>query len=360
MKKLNKILQVSMLGLFLVHSNTNAQMSCNAGNNFTFCPQQTYTLGGNPVVTGGASPYTYSWVPSTGLSSYTVSNPILNSYQEPYYVLIVTDANEEVCRDTVYITKSNIDNYSAGDDIFVCKGTNSVVILGASTNSSCSTCTFSWLPTTYLDNANVANPSATVDTSVIGVTYTVTISDGVCTYTDSVSIIVGYVSLTVQPQDTTIKEGEVVTLYVSGGNGNYTWKPPYYLTFPYNQVQNPDATPKSTIVYTVTSTLSNGCVASNTVIIRVIPNDELIFYNTFTPNNDGINDVFYIANIEKYPDNALTIYNRYGQKIFFKRGYNNDWDGKVGGEDVPTGTYFYVLDTATDKGTYRGHVNIIR
>lgn len=348
-----------LLFIILFH-NIYAQLTCNAGADFTFCPQSTYILGGNPAATGGVSPYTYSWSPAAGLSNGTVPNPVLNSYQSPYYVLIVKDKTGEVCRDTVYVTRSNIDNYSAGADQFICKGTASVLTLGAPSNSACSTCSFTWMPTTYLDNAFSPNPVSTPDTSTAGITYTLSISDGTCNYVDLVNITIGFVPLNVRPQDTTIKKGNIVTLHVSGGNGDYTWKPPYYLTIPYGQTPNPDAAPASTIIYTVSSVLSTGCIASNTVIIRVLPNDELIFYNTFTPNNDGINDVFYIANLEQYPDNSLTIYNRYGQKIFFQRGYKNDWDGTINGEQVPTGTYFYVLDTGTDKGAYKGHVNIIR
>lgn len=352
-----------LAGLFLIIPLfVNAQFNCNAGNDFTFCPESTYQLGGNPAASGGVAPYTYSWIPSTGLNNDTIPNPILSSYNNPYYILIVKDNIGETCRDTIYITRSNIDTYSAGTDIFICKGTGSVITLGATTNSTCALCTFSWLPTTYLDNAYSSNPIGSFDTSATSITYTLTISDGTCTYVDLLNVNIGYLPLSVKPQDTTIQQGEVVTLHVSGGDisNNYTWKPPYYLTIPYGQVQNPDASPPSTIIYTVSSVLSSGCIASNTVIIRVIPNDELVFYNTFTPNNDGINDVFYIANIEKYPDNALTIYNRYGQKIYFKRGYKNDWDGTINGEEVPTGTYFYVLDTGTDKGTYKGSVTIIR
>jgi gliding motility-associated-like protein len=346
--------------IILINYSIYAQLLCNAGNDFTFCPQSTYMLGGSPTASGGVAPYTYSWAPSSGLSSDTVANPILSSYQSPFYVLIVKDKTGEVCRDTIHIFKSNINNYSAGEDVFICKGTYSVVTLGSPTNTNCSSCTFTWMPTTYLDNAYSPNPVATPDTSTSGITYTLYINDGTCSYIDLLNIIIAPVPLNVKPQDTTIKQGELVTLHVSGGTGQYTWKPPYFLTIPYGQTQNPDASPPSTIIYTVSFIYSTGCIASNTVIIRVIPNDELIFYNTFTPNNDGINDVFYIANIEKYPDNTLTIYNRYGQKIYFKRSYKNDWDGNINGEQVPTGTYFYVLDTGTDKGLYKGTVTIIR
>lgn len=346
--------------LSLLPFTSFAQLICNAGNDFTFCPQSTYMLGGSPSASNGVAPYSYSWSPSAGLNNDTIPNPILSSYQSPYYVLVVKDKTGETCRDTVYITKSNIDNYSAGSDLFVCKGVPTTDTLGIPANSNCSACTFSWLPTTYLDNAYSPNPVANFDTSATSITYTLTISDGTCIYQDLLNVIIGFPSLNVKPQDTTIQQGEVVTLHVSGGNGNYTWYPPYFLTIPYGQNQHPDASPPSTIIYTVSSALPNGCTAASTVIIRVIPSDELIFYNTFTPNNDGINDVFYIANIERYPDNSLTIYNRYGQKIYFKRGYKNDWDGTSGGEQVPTGTYFYVLDTGTDKGSYKGHVNIMR
>lgn len=352
---------ISLIALLsLPIHDIKSQLSCTAGNDFTFCPQSTYQLGGNPTATGGLSPYSYSWTPSAGLNNDTIANPILSSYQSPYYVLIVKDKSGATCRDSIYVTKSNIDNYSAGPDAFICKGTYSTITLGSPNNSTCSTCSFSWMPTTYLDNAYSPNPVSTPDTATNGITYTLTITDGTCNYVDIVNINIGYVPLNVKPQDTTIKKGNVVTLHVSGGSGNYIWKPPYYLTIPYGQTQNPDAAPPSTIIYTVSSVLPTGCIASSTVIIRVLPNDELIFYNTFTPNNDGINDVFYIANLEQYPDNTLTIYNRYGQKIYFKRGYKNDWDGKVGSEEVPTGTYFYVLNTGTEKGTYTGHVNIIR
>jgi len=337
-----------------------SQFSCNAGNDFTFCPQSTYQLGGNPVVSGGVAPYSYSWTPFAGLNNDTIPNPILSSYESPFYVLIVKDKTGETCKDTIYITKSNIDSYTAGDDVSICKGTYSVVTLGSTNNSSCATCSFTWMPSTYLDNAYSPNPNAYPDTSTTGITYTLTVTDGSCTFIDLVNINIGFAPLNVQPQDTTIKKGELVRLRVSGGNGNYDWKPRYFLTFPYGQTHIPDAYPPSTIIYTVSSTYPSGCIASNTVIIRVLPNDELIFYNTFTPNNDGINDVFYIANLEQYPDNTLTIYNRYGQKIFFKRGYQNDWDGTINGEQIPTGTYFYVLDTGTEKGPYKGHVNIIR
>ncbi len=77
----------------------------------------------------------------------------------------------------------------------------------------------------------------------------------------------------------------------------------------------------------------------------------LITYNEFSPNNDGVNDTFVIGCIENYPNNKLEVYNRWGNIVYTKRGYNNEFDGTSNGrvtintsEKLPDGTYYYILD----------------
>ncbi|WP_346883945.1 gliding motility-associated C-terminal domain-containing protein, partial [uncultured Algibacter sp.] len=77
----------------------------------------------------------------------------------------------------------------------------------------------------------------------------------------------------------------------------------------------------------------------------------MIVYNEFSPNDDGDNDTFIIGCIDRYPNNRLEVYNRWGNIVFKKNGYNNDWDGTSNGrsvvgksETLPVGTYYYVLD----------------
>ncbi|NDV17226.1 DUF11 domain-containing protein [Muricauda sp. TY007] len=77
----------------------------------------------------------------------------------------------------------------------------------------------------------------------------------------------------------------------------------------------------------------------------------LVVYNEFSPNGDGVNDYFKIDCISRYPDNTLQVYNRWGNIVFEKRSYNNDWDGTPNGravvqkeDQLPVGTYYYVLD----------------
>lgn len=83
------------------------------------------------------------------------------------------------------------------------------------------------------------------------------------------------------------------------------------------------------------------------------PNLDLIVYDAISPNGDGINDSFHIKGIDKYPDNRVEIYNRWGIKVFDASSYNessvmfkgySDGRGTVKkGEGLPAGTYFYIL-----------------
>lgn len=81
--------------------------------------------------------------------------------------------------------------------------------------------------------------------------------------------------------------------------------------------------------------------------------DGLIVYNAVSPNGDGLNDTFHIKGLDKFPDNTLEIYNRWGVKVYDAKGYNESdkmfagySDGRATinrGEKLPTGTYFYIL-----------------
>ncbi|MEJ1221481.1 gliding motility-associated C-terminal domain-containing protein [Sediminicola sp. 1XM1-17] len=87
-----------------------------------------------------------------------------------------------------------------------------------------------------------------------------------------------------------------------------------------------------------------------------VEDECLVIYNEFSPNNDGLNDVFFIECIEDYPNNFLQIFNRWGNKVFQKKGYKNDWQGTVSetsyyGKDMnlPVGTYYFLLDFGDGK-----------
>ena len=86
--------------------------------------------------------------------------------------------------------------------------------------------------------------------------------------------------------------------------------------------------------------------------------EGMIIPSGFSPNNDGMNDFFEIVGIEYCPNNKLKIHNRWGNTVYTADQYDNTWDGtnktgklKIGGEQLPSGTYFYILDLGEDPIT---------
>lgn len=81
--------------------------------------------------------------------------------------------------------------------------------------------------------------------------------------------------------------------------------------------------------------------------------------NVFTPDGDGKNDTFDIPNLLNYPDNDIIIFNRWGNSIYEKHNYKNDWNG----QGLNEGTYFYILRVRYGNGqqdTYNGYVTLLR
>ena len=114
-------------------------------------------------------------------------------------------------------------------------------------------------------------------------------------------------------------------------------------------------------LYSATITDDNLCIYYfNTELIF----DELNFLNiptAFTPNNDGINDIWEFKNKELYKILKVWVYDHHGKNVFVSGpGYNKAWDGTYNGSPLPTGSYFYIIETANAKVPLKGDVTIIR
>ncbi len=90
--------------------------------------------------------------------------------------------------------------------------------------------------------------------------------------------------------------------------------------------------------------------------------------NVFTPNGDGVNDAFVIPcftgpNAQDFLDNEVIILNQWGDEVFRGDNYQNDWQGTYDGEDLPGGTYYYIVkfgDVEFGAMVQTGYVEIIR
>ena len=102
----------------------------------------------------------------------------------------------------------------------------------------------------------------------------------------------------------------------------------------------------------------------DTATVRIdVTCDELVIFSGFSPNGDGINDEFSILGIEEFPDNNLIIFNRWGNRVFEQKDYDNTrekaFDGRWNGNLLPDGTYFYVLDLGAEE-VLSGYIQIAR
>ena len=332
-----------------------AQYVVEAGINQTICPGATINIGGTPTAAGGKPPYKFGWSSSDGVFIDSVSNPSVSPTDfTSYYLSIVDDTGAFMGTDVVNITVSYILYINAGEEKDYCLGGSSII--GGPNNATGIGISYYWTPSIGLNDTTSPRPTAS---PLITTEYTLTATIAGCPpKIDSVIITV------IQPppinagNDITIKEGETTILHASGGFF-YEWSPNYLLL--YNDTDNPDAEPVVTTSYYLYGfDEAKRCDARDTVTVFVEPSDDIVIYNTFTPNADGNNDTWYIGNIQKYPNNSLEIFNRNGKLVYKMNGYANSWDGEsyIGG-DLPETTYFYVLDLKNGKDQFHGTITIV-
>jgi len=109
--------------------------------------------------------------------------------------------------------------------------------------------------------------------------------------------------------------------------------------------------------------INHGCIptlTSNTVVADIIAPPAVTLTNTFTPNGDGINDLWLIPDLVNYPNCLVTIFTRYGTQIFQSKGYSKPWDGTYKGSLLPMGTYYYLINLGDKSPALSGWIAIVR
>ncbi len=86
----------------------------------------------------------------------------------------------------------------------------------------------------------------------------------------------------------------------------------------------------------------------------------LVPAQAFTPNGDGNNDAWIIPGIDNYPNNTVSVYNRWGHEVFATRSYRNNWEGfyKSRNEKLPAGSYLYIIDLGDGSAPLQGWIFI--
>ena len=160
-------------------------------------------------------------------------------------------------------------------------------------------------------------------------------------------------------KDTSVSKGYSVQLlaFISGGI-NFNWSPLEGLNN--NTIFNPEASPTLTTDYILEVTDFNGCINSDTLNIEVINDFKLFVNNVVTPNGNGENDTWYVENIESLSTARVYIYNRRGTEIYYDDNYKNDWNGYLNDDELPDGTYYYIINFTDSDKVYRGAITLLR
>ncbi len=238
---------------------------------------------------------------------------------------------------------------NAGADVTICEGT-STALQGNGGGS------YVWSPSAALSNINTANPVASpVDTTL----YILTVSNGACKAYDSIKVNVLKKPVANAGPDQRIFQGQSTVLngIAAGTNISFYWMPNTNISNATDM--HPVVSPTADTTYTLHVISNVGCgAAADNVFVRVYK--KVVIPNAFSPNNDGINDLWNIEALETYPESETSIFNRYGQLVFTSRGYSKPWNGSYNNSPLPVGTYYYVIDLKNELPKLSGWVMILK
>ncbi|WP_336515869.1 PKD domain-containing protein [Pollutibacter soli] len=325
-----------------------------AGPDVDICRGQSVQLN----ATGAVS---YQWTPATALSCTNCPNPTANPLDTTKYYVTGRSAFGCTSRDSIMVNVIQPSQVVAPPNDSLCIGQSLQLVAKG-------TMVYSWSPTTGLNNPNIANPVASPTTTT---TYTVTGSDirGCFVSTDTVRISVFPYPTVTTGADTTIQVGFSIKLpsATSSDVTGILWSPSVGLSC--TTCPSPTASPTFNTTYTITVKNNGGCQASDAITVFVVCNDQNLFMpNTFSPNGDGMNEIFYPRGRGINTIRTLRIFNRWGQVVFEKKNFNaNDpsagWDGTFKGAKLAPDVYVYMMDLSCENNsiiTRKGDVTLIR
>ncbi len=321
----------------------------------------TMVCKGNTMALKASGAVSYTWSPATFLSCTNCASPVAKPDIATRYVVKGTTAHGCSNTDSVMVKVKQPFSMlnSAGDTL--CQG--SAVRLFASGAYS-----YTWSPSTGLSSTTAATPLASPKNTT---TYKVIGTDDKSCFKDT-----GYVTVKVYPvptveagNDKTINVGQTTDLMptISADVNNVIWTPAESIV----QRNYPGVTvkPRETTEYTIEARNTGGCKTRDHVTVFVICNGANVFIpNTFSPNGDGVNDIFYPRGTGLFSIKTLRIFNRWGEVVYEKNGFMpNDasagWNGTVKGMKQTPDVFVYTVDILCDNSsvlTLKGNVALIQ
>ena len=315
-------------------------------------PQVAYVCLGIPVQLNVTGAYTYLWSANPSLSSTTIANPIANPTDTTTYYVTATNVHGCLSYDTVTLNVQ-FPVTAVCDPLFDgCQGRP--VQLHASGGFY-----YEWTPHNGLNNPYVNDPFAMPDTTT---NYVITVSNDCFSDSAVTQVIIHPLPVVDAGPDTLIWRDTQAQLHGFTSETNHFWNPSTWLDDPYDL--NTKAEPQQTQWYVLMAIDNYGCLGSDSVLVSVEAYTLLDIPTAFSPDGNGVNDIFRIArhlNIEKLREFA--VYNRWGEKVFSTTDITQGWDGRLNGQDQPLGVYIWSVYADGKDGSHivrKGNVTLVR
>jgi gliding motility-associated-like protein len=329
----------------------------------TNCPNSTdgsitaFTQGGTP-------PYTYTLENTSGsilqAGNTTGSFPGLGYGT---YQIVASDNNNCPISDTISVPRAPYDVYTDTADGTSCYGSQyhdgSIHLQGYTIPNG---------PFQYSVDGGALQSSPDFNSLAAGA-HTITAQDAYgCDTSFTVTVPEPLPAvLQVLPGDSTLTAGATLQLssafgpYSIDSISSYTWSPGAGLNC--IDCPSPLASPYANqTTYTLLVTYNQGCQVSASVQITVNGQPPVYVPNAFTPNGDGVNDVWYVYGTS-IKDVKATVFNKWGEKVFESDDQSVGWDGTYKGQLQPPGVYVYIVDIVYLNGetaTKQGSLSVIR
>lgn len=296
------------------------------------------------TVTGGTAPYSYEWLNSQFVLAALTED--ISGKPADMYMLEITDTMGCKASFSVEITQPDLLELSLDHTDAYCAFSSTGTASG-SVNGGTTPYIYEWSNGQTIADIN----------SLFAGTYSLTVTDDHGCFTiDSVrisepdSIAIQFATTPVTCRD---QHDGTISTYPMGGNGNYDWL--------WNTGDtDPSLTELASGVYSLTVTDMMGCTGAAEIEVAIIEIDCINIPTSFTPNGDGMNDVWVIRNSPLYPEADYQIFNRWGQIVFSQKGTYESWDGTWNGNPIPAETYYYFIKLTPSSETLQGTVTIVR
>lgn len=222
---------------------------------------------------------------------------------------------------------------------------------------------YTWTPASYLRDDFSANNKFFAPPGDYKIAIEVATPVAHCTSQDSmiIRIVPPFEFISVTPSDTTIKLGDSIVLNSESEAIYWLWLPGTYLSDPL--AKSPYAFPEEDISYTLIGINEHGCKDTAFINIDVDYEPKIGMPNAFTPNGDGLNDVFKLQNVKFEKLLSFQVFNRYGQLVFETQNPNIGWDGTYKGQPAAADVYFYIIHYSLPGGVqkmFKSDVTLIR